>query len=182
MTSRQPRQELGSGCYLEIIGPDPDQVEPERPRPFGIDRLDEPRLVTWAVRESRLAERRERALVDGIDLGEPRSMSRARPDGALLEWRLMRPPPAQPVGSEPRSEDPLRSGIVPFFIDWGRTPSPAVTAASGCRLSSLRAESREAVEVQRVLELLRIEIPVVQGPANSLIAEIETPKGLMELS
>ena len=30
---------LGESCYLEIIGPDPEQPQPSRPRPFGLDRL-----------------------------------------------------------------------------------------------------------------------------------------------
>ena len=41
---------LGIGVYLEIIGPDPKQPEPERSRPFLIDDLTEARLVTWAYR------------------------------------------------------------------------------------------------------------------------------------
>src|SRR4051794_32302696 len=42
--------DVGDGGYLEIIGPDPDAPDPDAPRPFGIDELTEPRVVTWAVR------------------------------------------------------------------------------------------------------------------------------------
>ena len=41
---------LGPGRYLEIIGPDPEQPKPAQPRPFGIDALKAPRLVTWAAK------------------------------------------------------------------------------------------------------------------------------------
>ena len=41
---------LGENCYLEIIGPDPEQPEPKRPRPFNIDQITEPKVVTWAVK------------------------------------------------------------------------------------------------------------------------------------
>ena len=41
---------LGELRYLEIIGPDPEQPEPEAPRPFGIDDLTEPRLAAFKRR------------------------------------------------------------------------------------------------------------------------------------
>ncbi len=37
-------------CYLELIGPDPGQPDPDRPRPFGIDDLDDPGFVAIALR------------------------------------------------------------------------------------------------------------------------------------
>ena len=40
---------LADASYLEIIGPDPEQGPPPRPRPFGIDDLERGSLVTWAV-------------------------------------------------------------------------------------------------------------------------------------
>ena len=45
---------LGDGAYLEIIGPDPQAEPGHAPRPFRIDSLDRPRLVTWAVRPADL--------------------------------------------------------------------------------------------------------------------------------
>ena len=39
---------LGARCYLEILGPDPAQPPPERPRTRGIDQLLAARLVGWA--------------------------------------------------------------------------------------------------------------------------------------
>src|SRR6201995_1127104 len=40
---------LGSQTYLEIISADPDQPEPGRARPFGIDGLSRSRLAGWAL-------------------------------------------------------------------------------------------------------------------------------------
>ena len=40
---------VGGPTYLELIGPDPDQPEPDAPRPFGVDELEEPRFVTWCL-------------------------------------------------------------------------------------------------------------------------------------
>jgi catechol 2,3-dioxygenase-like lactoylglutathione lyase family enzyme len=100
---------LGELRYLEIIGPDPEQPEPEAPRPFGIDDLTEPRLAAWAVRAADIEARVARSRVQGYDPGPIEPLSRRTPDGELLRWRLTFP-------YEP---------VVPFLIDWGRTPHPA---------------------------------------------------------
>lgn len=100
---------LGELRYLEIIGPDPDQPEPEAPRPFGIDDLTEPRLAAWAVRAADIEARVARSRAQGYDPGPIEPLSRRTPDGELLRWRLTFP-------YEP---------VVPFLIDWGRTPHPA---------------------------------------------------------
>jgi hypothetical protein len=102
----------GAGGYLEIIGPDPDQPEPAQPRPFGIDELTAPRLVTWAVRTDELDTLLAEARDGGYDPGAALAMSRRAPDGTLLEWRLT--PPRFDYGD----------GLVPFLIDWGATPHP----------------------------------------------------------
>ena len=44
---------LGASVYLELIGPDPEQPEPAEPRPWGIDDLAVPRLLTWCARPAR---------------------------------------------------------------------------------------------------------------------------------
>ena len=41
---------LGPTSYLELLGPDPEQPEPDHPRWLGIDDLDAPRLVAWAAK------------------------------------------------------------------------------------------------------------------------------------
>ena len=72
---------LGTGVYLEIIGPDPSQPDPEGARPFLIDDLTDARLVTWAYRHPDPESMRE-TLKDVVRLGPVRAMSRARP-GAI---------------------------------------------------------------------------------------------------
>jgi hypothetical protein len=100
---------LGELRYLEIIGPDPDQPEPERPRPFGIDDLTEPCLAAWAVRAADIEARVARSRAQGYDPGPIEPLFRRTPEGDVLRWRLTFP-------YEP---------VVPFLIDWGRTPHPA---------------------------------------------------------
>jgi len=47
---------LGPKCYLEIIGPDPDQPDFEGTRPFGIDTIDSAKLMGWAARREGLSQ------------------------------------------------------------------------------------------------------------------------------
>ena len=90
---------LGAGVYLEIIGPDPGQPDPEGSRPFLIDFLSDARLVTWAYRHpdpESMRDTLEVAFPDTIgeqrvQLGPVRAMSRAQPDGDTLHWRLSDP-------------------------------------------------------------------------------------------
>ncbi len=47
---------LGDGAYLEIVGPDPEQPDPDGPRWLGIDDLTGERLLTWAAKGEELDE------------------------------------------------------------------------------------------------------------------------------
>jgi hypothetical protein len=160
---------LGPDCYLEIIGPDPEQPAPAVPRPFGIDRLRFGRLVTWAVRAGDLDRRVERARRAGFDPGDVRAMSRDRPDGVRLDWRLT------------RRAEPAEDGLVPFLIDWGATESPAVSAPRGCRLIALRAVHPRVPVVSSALYALDVEIALDPGPEPALVAILDTPLGRVEL-
>ena len=160
---------LGDETYLEIIGPDPDQPKPPRPRRFGIDELKAPRLVTWAVKGAELEAIVETAKGHGVDLGQVQSGSRRRPDGVLLSWRLT----VSPVLTA--------DGIVPFFIDWGKTPHPAASLPKGCVLVALRAEHPDANRIQAELSALGLNLRVAGGSAPALIATIRTPHGNVEL-
>ena len=81
---------LGGPYYLEIIGPDQEQPDPAHPRPFGIDRLSAPRMVTWAIRPPDLDAAVTAVRAVGHDPGPIRAMSRRRPDGILLVCTITR--------------------------------------------------------------------------------------------
>jgi glyoxalase-like protein len=160
---------LGGETYLEIIGPDPDQPKPPRPRRFGIDELKGPRLVTWAAKGIDLEAMVDNAKRHAIDLGMIQSGSRKRPDGVLLSWRLTVSPAL------------TQGGIVPFFIDWAKTQHPATSLPKGCVLVALRAEHPDANRVQADLSVLGLNLRVDSGSAPSMIATIRTPNGDVEL-
>jgi hypothetical protein len=160
---------LGEDTYLEIIGPDPDQPKPLRPRRFGIDELKTSRLVTWAAKSSDLESMVEKAKRNGLDLGQVQAGSRRRPDGELLSWRLTVSPAL------------TADGIVPFFIDWGKTSHPANGLPKGCSLVALRGEHPDAKRIQTGLSALGVNLRVDTGSVPALIATIRTPKGNVEL-
>jgi hypothetical protein len=160
---------LGDEVYLEIIGPDPDQPKPQHPRHFGIDELTSPRLATWAAKSTDLERTVREAREHGVDLGVIAPGSRMRPDGTLLLWRLTASP-ALTAG-----------GVLPFFIDWGRTQHPAASLPKGCKLIDLRAEHPEADAVQTMAAGLGLDLKVTKGPAPILIATISTPSTTVEL-
>jgi hypothetical protein len=84
---------------------------------------DLPRLLGWCVRTDELDEVAGRlglAIADG---------SRARPDGAVLRWRM--------AGLERSADEPS----LPFFIEWGaETPYPGQALAQYATIDELRLQ------------------------------------------
>jgi len=155
---------VGPLAYLEIMGPDPGQPEPAQARPFGIDALTGPRLVTWVARADDVQSVIENARRHGVDLGELQTRSRKKPDGSVLTWTMT-----------DLTKD-RRNGIVPYFINWGDSPHPAGGSPQGCRLLSLEASHPESKDVARTLKSLGIDLAVSPGIAG-LKATIECPRG-----
>lgn len=160
---------LGPAAYLEIVGPDLQAPAPSRPRWFGIDELKAPRLVAWAARTDNLDQSVAAAAAAGVTLGEIGSGRRETADGAVLTWRFTDPH----VVAE--------GGVVPFLIDWGQTPHPALSVPQGAILKALQAEHPHPQRAQDALTVLDLTLPVRRGPAPALIALLETPKGLVTL-
>ena len=168
--TRNALLDLGDGTYLEVIGVDreADARPPEGPRPFGLDRIEQPRLAAWAAGTDDIGERVARARAQGYDPGSVRPMSRLRPDGVELHWRLT-PPSAEAIE------------LVPFLIDWGETPHPSTTAPAGCRLVGFSGEHPEPEAVRCQLDSLGVELSVKAAGAAVLIAVVEGPGGVVEL-
>ena len=160
---------LGGGAYLELIAPDPSQPPSTQSRRFLLDHLDRPRLLTFAVGGADLEQRRQQAVARGYDPGPVAAGSRRRLDGELLRWRLCRHP------------EPPFAGVVPFLIDWGTTPSPALTAPSGCRLLGVRAAHPDPVAVRAALHAIEVAIPVEPAAHPALYATLQTPLGRIVL-
>lgn len=160
---------LGPTSYLEIIGPDPDQPKPAGRRRFGIDDLKAPRIVAWVVKGTELETLSAKAAAGGVTLGAVIPGSRVRPDGVVLSWRYTDP------------NTVVADGLVPYFIDWGTSPHPALTAARGATLRGVRAEHPDAARVQKMLDRLGLDLRVRKGSGPALIATIDSPRGRVEL-
>jgi hypothetical protein len=160
---------LGPTSYLEILAPDPEHPPSSGERPIGLDVLRQSRLATWAAKARGLASVRAEAARHGVELGNVLAGSRRQPGGTLLTWQLT---------------DLCRvvaGGIVPFFIDWGRSLHPASTAPQGAKLVGLRAEHPDADHVKQMLRAIGVDLPVRLGSAPALIAQIDCPRGRVEL-
>jgi hypothetical protein len=160
---------LSEDSYLEIIGPDPDQPSPAAPRPFGIDTLTAPQLLTWLAKATNLDAQLKKARSLGYDLGMPIAMRRDLPDGSRLDWRLAIPP--QPFGD----------WLVPILIEWHTDQHPARTSARGCRLIKLYAEHPQPETVSTILAAMELTLDLRKAPTPGLFAILETPKGQVVL-
>jgi Glyoxalase-like domain len=165
---------LGGATYLEVIGPDPEQPVPDGPRPFGIDSLSRPALVAWCVRPTRpLAEIIDEARAAGIELGDVAAMSRRRPDGVLLEWRLTFP---QLTG---------RFGMaLPFMIDWADSSHPTDTLPSAVQLIGLDVAHPDARALRTAFGIIGITtgVDLREEPQPALRARIATRAGEITLT
>lgn len=172
---------LGGRTYLEIIGPDPAQPDPSGPRPFGIDDLESPRLVGWCAAPTRpLADVVALARDAGYDPGDPHTMTRRRPDGVVLEWELTL-----------TSLDATEGGVLPFFIDWGRTVHPSESIPIGGSLVALDLFHPQPRSIDIVLSAISDEALLGDEPSTitlnfadraALAAEILTANGAIVLS
>lgn len=174
-TGRGTRNELaglGNGSYLEIVGPDHEQPDPLSPRPFGVDGLTAPALVAWCARPTRpLAEVADRIRAHGIDIGSIAELSRARPDGVELHWRLTFP-----------LLGPPHDGSLPFLIDWLDSPHPTATLPDEASLTFLHLTHPQPDLLRTVLaEIGHTEVIVVEQGAARLHADIWTPRGVVRV-
>ena len=159
---------LGTDVYLEIIAIDPDQPEPNGPRPFGIDDHAGPRLAAFAIHPGpgqSIESVAEIIKTHGTDPGPVSSMSRRKPDGEEISWRLTRS---------------NRIGLVPFVIDWGDTPNPATVTPTGCSLISVEGTDPHASDVEDLHQALGLVTAISEGPASLRII-MDSPNGRVSL-
>lgn len=159
---------LGPKAYLEIMGPDPGQPEPKQPRPFGMDAMSKPRLVSWVARTEDIQSVIDKAKRQELDLGELQEKSRKKPDGSVLKWTM----------TDLRKN--RKDGTIPYFINWGDSEHPAESSPKGCRLIKLEVFHPDAKRVNALLRNLGIDLQA--GPGSvALRATIESPKGQIVL-
>lgn len=160
---------LGGAAYLEIIGPDREQPVPEVARPFGIDELTAPRLVTWALATTDIDGLIKGAREAGYDPGDAVAMTRRTPDGDLLQWRL----------TAPRFD--YGDGLVPFLIDWGGTAHPTTRGLPEVRLLEFSGRHPDPSSVRPGLTALHADLHLDIGELVALTAVVRGADGPVTL-
>ena len=102
-------------------------------------------------------------------LGEVMSVERLRPDGVKLQWQMTIPSTGE------------QTNVIPFYIDWQKSPHPALTAALGLTLTGWRVEHPNPAQIKSIFKSLGFVIPVSEASESALIATIEGPSGKVEL-
>lgn len=159
---------LGEKHYLEVIARDPEQ--PDAADSFGLAKLNEPRLITWAAHPGDLDRFATRLRSAHLAFDGPTPGSRQRPDGRVLEWKTLNLRDNQ-------------AGLLPFFIEWGaRTTHPSVDAPAGCQLTHFEAAAPNDAEIVHCFALLGLAVPVAQRSTPQLLARISGPAGVMTVA
>jgi hypothetical protein len=153
--------------YLEIIAPDPAQ--PNIHDEFGLAQLSSPRIVQWAVHTEDIAAVKRATGAAGVKTIGPASGSRQRPDGTMLKW--------QTLGIEQTTP------LLPFFIQWEPgSPHPSIDAPQLGTVKSLRFETPQPDELGRILRAAAIQADIRRSDRPRIVAELETAKGVVEIS
>jgi hypothetical protein len=159
---------LGERRYLEIIAPDPKQNGPTWH--LQITTMTEPRLIGWAAHVHDIDQLASGLREGGVAFEGPTPGSRKRPDGAVLSWKNLT-----------LKDD--RGGVLPFFIEWSAdSKHPSEDAPHGCKLDSFTAASGNPDSLLQVLKALSLEMPVVRGEKEHLIAKLSSSKGFFEIT
>lgn len=163
---------LGDSTYFEIIAPDPNACEVfQRPEVF--DGTHVGGLTTWAAGLDDLTVRHAHARRQGHGLGRVLEGSRVTESGVLLEWSL----------TDPMVR--IEQGLVPFLIDWGRTPHPARSSPQGCRLLEFTLSHPDPAFLSGILSGIGIScagsLKIESSSRRGLRALIRTPRGEIEV-
>lgn len=160
--------DLGERRYLEILAPDPSQ---SRFSSFGalVRDLDEPKLLSWAVRTDDVRAASDAASRGGLRPGVVLSLSRRTPAGVTLSWRLMQ--------IDGHDHGPL----MPIFIEWRGDEHPSRHSPSGCRLESLTLRAPAAEDLRSHLGVLGLAPEIEEAPEPGLRAVVASPKGSFPL-
>ena len=164
---------LGDSLFLEVIAANPQVPAPDRPRWFGLDHVAPdtlPVLSTWVVRSTDI-HASTAAATEPLGIVEP--MSRG-----ALDWLITIPAD----GSIPLD------GVAPALIEWHTEIHPAARLEDkGLSLQRLEIFHPAPMRVSRLLASLEVAgpysvRPLAGGTAPYLMACIQTPQGLRQLS
>lgn len=160
---------LANGSYMEVLALDPEQ-QVDHPIAQEIAELSVPEILAFHIQRADLESAVAVLEKWNIPVNGPFDLSRRRPDGKLLEWRVLLP------------ESPQYKHAVPVFIDWMEAPHPSATAPTGCELVHFEVGHPRRDELVKLYAALEVDIPVVQSSYAYAKAVLQTPKGEVVLT
>ena len=159
---------LSNGCYLELIAIDPDNHDIKQDRWMGIDHLETPKMIRWAIKSSNLLH--DQKILQAYDpaMGNIQSGSRQTTTGELLEWELIMPLSAPEVE------------VIPFVLDWSQSTAHPTQSLqpSGFELTKIQLTHPRPDEITDVLQALHTEAEVMRGKTAKINAVLQGPEGV----
>ena len=73
-------------------------------------------------------------------------------------------------------------GVIPFFIDWGDTPHPGTCCLRRALFGRFAPSTPDAERVGECCRILGLDVDVAPGDEARLIATLDTPNGVVDLS
>jgi Glyoxalase-like domain len=175
MGTHNHRLRLGNSVYLEIVALDPEGIAPGRPRWFGLDNQEQ-------VRSDWNEGRRLRGWVANTPAIDPVISAHGSIFGDKVSLPAVRPTFDFTI---PKDGTLPLTGAVPSLIDHRGDPTPMTSIPDlGARLRLLTLEHPDPAAIETLYHDLAIENPpvIVHGPKVRYRAQIETSKGLRELT
>ena len=168
---------LGGRTYFELIAVNPKGKPPTHPRWFGLDNpyirsalSEQPQLLTWVVNVNDISLLQRENYVEP---GAVMAMTRNK-----LKWLIAIPKDGNPPGA----------GLLPTVIQWQTDTHPSETMADlECLLTKLEIHHSNPSWFTRILRGIGAEKlvevhPLPNDTDSYLLARIQTPSGLRELS
>jgi hypothetical protein len=160
---------LGPKIYLEVIAPDPQSKLRNEKVLFDNIYKNGIQLSTWVMHTDKIDTIAAVSKKGGLDVGTVSPGSRIKPDGTEISWKASNPF-AFHCG-----------GAIPFLIDWGESMHPAAELPRGGELLSFQIKHPNPVTVSAYLKNLGLDVLVSKSPNIQLIANVQTPKGVVLL-
>lgn len=166
--SRNALADLGNRVYLAIDGPDDEQPLADN---YGarLRALPGPSLTRFAVQTDDLEAARAALARHGFE-STAKPGGRTGTTGERYEWQTL------------AVVDLSLGAAMPIVKTWLTPNHPSAECPAGCRLVRLTVEHPEADRVRRLYADLGLGLPVVEGTAAKLTAEIEGVRGTFVLT
>jgi hypothetical protein len=158
---------LGEATYVEILARDPKQSASALDAELA--GLSGQGLYHWAVGGVDLMTIAHRAMGAGYKASDIVTGGRRRPDGRVLNWRLL------------GLHDHPFGALVPFFIDWTDSDHPARDAPDGGRLTAVEVFSPDSARLKALFAALDLELSVTQRPTPGVAVTLTGKRGNLRL-